>query len=56
MIKLIIYGVLGVILYRLVFKPAQEGYIDKSRPRIIKKKPTKPTPKEGDYTDYEEID
>ncbi len=56
MIKLIIYGILGVVIYRMVFLPAKEGYIQDSKPRIIKKKGDKPTPKSGEYTDYEEID
>ncbi len=56
MFKLIVYGVLGYVLYRMVFQPAQEGYLDKSKPRIIKKKNNKPQPKDGDYTEYEEID
>ncbi len=56
MIKLLILGALGFVLYRLVFQPAREGYLDDSKPRIIKKKGHKSTQKEGDYTDYEEID
>jgi len=56
MIKLLIMGALGFVLYRLVFQPAREGYLDNSKPRIVKKKGTKPPPKESDYIDYEEID
>ena len=56
MIKLLILGALGFVLYRLVFQPAREGYLDDSKPRIVKKKGPKSTKKEGDYTDYEEID
>ena len=56
MIKLIIYGVLGVVLYRMVFKPAKEGYIKDAKPRIIRKKGNNPAKKSGEYTDYEEIE
>ena len=56
MIKLLIFGALGFVLYRLVFQPAREGFLDDSKPRIVKKKGPKSTKKEGDYTDYEEID
>ena len=56
MIKLLIMGALGFVLYRLVFQPAREGYLDNSKPRIVKKKGQKPKSKKGDYTDYEEID
>ena len=56
MIKLFILGALGFILYRLVFQPAKEGYLDNTKPRIIKKKKGKPVQKKGDFTDYEEID
>lgn len=57
--RILILGLLGFILYRLIFKPVREGYLDKSKPRILKKKPKKsPKKKRKDieYTDYEEID
>ncbi len=59
--RILILAILGFLLYRLVFQPAKEGYIDNPKPRILKKdrKPQpekKPPKKDVDYTDYEEID